>query len=620
MEPRLVILCGAKKGATARIGGAEMTIGRDPLSGLCINEESISRKHCAISLHDSTFRIVDFNSRNGTFVNGIPIHEKVLTHGDTIRLGHSEMLFLLNEEVTEQEERNFAAAAEADRTMVISGTQLRLEVGLSAPDIGSLVRDFNALLKLSRQINTISNSELLQRELLEIILDVVPAERGYVIITARGGDPVTVGRLRDGRKASPQELNWKIINRALWESCNVVNEAEAAGRPEGSQQLVLCVPLNATRNTIGVIYLVAASDAAFQENHVQFVSSAAGIFAIAFENVMQKESLEDENSRLRTESAIEQALIGETAAMVSLMGFISRAAPTDSTVLIRGESGTGKELVARAIHQNSPRRDNPFVAINCAAITETLLESELFGHEKGAFTGATSLKKGRLEIANSGTLFLDEIGEMPLTLQAKLLRVLQNREFERVGSTRPMRVDARFVAATNRELEKAIQAGAFRQDLFYRLNVVSVTVPPLRAHRDDIPLLAMYFAAESCKKCKRPPKGISPQARALLMGYSWPGNVRELENAIERAVVLGVGDTIMPEDLPEPLLESQPEVSTGSKYHRSLNALKKQLILDAIEQGGGMITEAAKILGVHPNYLHRLIRNLQVRTQKGSAA
>jgi DNA-binding NtrC family response regulator len=205
-------------------------------------------------------------------------------------------------------------------------------------------------------------------------------------------------------------------------------------------------------------------------------------------------------------------------------------------------------------------------------------------------------------------------------MQAKLLRVLQNREFERVGGTRSMRVDARFVAATNRDLEKAMTAGIFRQDLFYRLNVVSVMMPPLRAHREDIPLLAMYFAAESSKKCNRPLKGISPQARALLMSYSWPGNVRELENAIERAVVLGVGDTIVPEDLPETLLEGQPEVSTGSKYYQSINTLKKQLILEAIEEGGGMITEAAKILGVHPNYLHRLIRNLQLRApQKGPA-
>jgi two-component system, NtrC family, response regulator HydG len=617
MEPRLVVMCGARKGSTARLSGAEMTIGRDSSNGLCICEESISRKHCAVLREGEGFRIVDFNSRNGTFVNGIPIRDRVLRHGDTIRLGHSELLFLVEVDAEESDENN--PAPEPESTMVISATQLGVELGPSTPDIGSLARDFNALLKLSRQINTVNNLELLQRELLEVTLDLLPAERGYVIVS-RGNDSTTVGRRKDGRKASSQELNSKIVNRALWEASSVVNEPESAQKQDGKSPLVLCVPLNATRKTIGVIYLAANPDCVFEDNHVQFVSTVAGIFAIAFENVMHVESLEDENSRLRRENAVEQVLIGESPAMLAVMDFVGRVAPTESTVLIRGESGTGKELVARAIHQNSPRRDNPFVAINCAAITETLLESELFGHEKGAFTGATNLKKGRLEIANTGTLFLDEIGEMPPSLQAKLLRVLQNREYERVGGTRPMRVDARFLAATNRDLEKAMQTGTFRQDLYYRLNVVSVVVPPLRAHREDIPLLAMYFAAESSKKCKRPQKGISPHARALLTGYSWPGNVRELENAIERAVVLGAGDSIMPEDLPEALLEVPIGEVSGSKYHQCINALKKQLILEAIEQGGGMITEAAKILGIHPNYLHRLMRNLQLRSlQKGPA-
>jgi len=611
MDPRLVIMYGAKKGTTVRLTGPDMTIGRDSMSGLCINEESISRKHCAVLSSDGKYRITDFNSRNGTFVNDIPVREKALEDGDTIRLGHSELLFLVEDEV--EEGRQLAPAAQPASTVVLSRTQLQVGTHSPVPDIGTLVRDMDALLRLSRQINTIKKIDLLQQELLEIALEVIPAERGFVIVAPRRDDAKPVGRHRDGRKALPQEVNWKIVNRALWEASSIINEPEAAEKQQGSRQLVLCVPLTATKKTVGVIYLVADPDAEFEANHEQFLVTVAGIFAIAFENVMHMESLEDENSRLRQEIELEQALIGESPAMASVMGFIARAAPSDSTVLIRGESGTGKELVARAIHRNSSRKDNPFVAINCAAITETLLESELFGHEKGAFTGATGLKKGRLEIVGSGTLFLDEIGEMPLTLQAKLLRVLQNREFERVGSTRSMRVDARFLAATNRDLEKAMQAGTFRQDLFYRLNVVSVTTPPLRSHREDIPLLAMYFAAECSKKCKRPLKGISPQARALLMSYSWPGNVRELENAIERAVVLGTSDAIVPEDLPEALFEGQPEVSTGSKYHQSINALKKHLILDAIEQGG-MITEAAKILGVHPNYLHRLIRNLQLRT------
>ena len=287
-------------------------------------------------------------------------------------------------------------------------------------------------------------------------------------------------------------------------------------------------------------------------------------------------------------------------------------AKSDSTVLIRGESGTGKELVARAIHRNSPRADKPFVAINCAAIPEALLESELFGHEKGAFTGAR-LKKGRLEIAERGTIFLDEIGDMAPMLQVKLLRALQEREFERVGGTRTLKLDARVIAATNKNLEEAIKQNEFRQDLYYRLNVVSVTVPPLRERPDDIPLLAMYFSSKYADKCKRALKGISPAARAILTNYRWPGNVRELENAIEHSIVLGTGDEIVPEDLPDSMLEVPPSPTDGKTYHDKINQLKKTMIMDAVRQAKGNYTEAAKRLDVHPNYLHRLIRNLEIK-------
>jgi transcriptional regulator with PAS, ATPase and Fis domain len=299
--------------------------------------------------------------------------------------------------------------------------------------------------------------------------------------------------------------------------------------------------------------------------------------------------------------------------MRQVQSFIARVAKTDSTVLIRGESGTGKELVARAVHRNSDRADKPFVAINCAAIPETLLESELFGHEKGAFTGAIATKKGKLEVAENGTIFLDEIGELAPTLQAKLLRALQEHEFERVGGTRTLKMQARVIAATNKNVEDAIKVGQFRQDLYYRLNVVSVVVPPLRDRPDDIPLLAMFFCSRYSEKCKRPLKGISSEARALLLNYSWPGNVRELENAIERAIVLGIGDEIEPEDLPDEILEVQPPAESSVKLHDQINELKKRLIIDAVRQTKGSYTEAAKLLGVHPNYLHRLIRNLNIK-------
>jgi len=257
------------------------------------------------------------------------------------------------------------------------------------------------------------------------------------------------------------------------------------------------------------------------------------------------------------------------------------------------------------------------VAVNCAARAESLLESELFGHEKGAFTGALNQKKGRLEIAEGGTIFLDEIAELSPELQTKLLRVLQEREFERVGGTRTIKIDIRLLAATNRNLEAAISNGMFRQDLYFRLNVVQLNMPPLRERLEDIPLLANYFAAKYSDKCNRKVVGISSEAQKRLLSYDWPGNVRELENAIERAVVLGTTDQILPEDLPEAVLETDPPaaVDSASNYHEAVAGTKKQIIIDAMEKSKGSYTAAAKLLGVHPNYLHRLIRNLNLKDQ-----
>jgi transcriptional regulator with PAS, ATPase and Fis domain len=294
--------------------------------------------------------------------------------------------------------------------------------------------------------------------------------------------------------------------------------------------------------------------------------------------------------------------------------FIGRVAKGDSTVLIRGESGTGKELVARAIHANGLRPDKPFVAINCAAIPDTLLESELFGHEKGAFTGAVGVKKGKLEATDDGTLFLDEIGDMAPLLQAKLLRVLQQREFERLGGNRLLPFNARVLAATNKNLEQAITTGEFRQDLYYRLNVVSVVIPPLREHREDIPFLSLYFANKYAAKCNRGFKSIVAEARALLLQYSWPGNVRELENAIEHAIVMGLTDEILPEDLPNALLEEQSAGLAAARYHNTLNQTKKQLVLTALNETNGSYIDAACLLGIHPKYLHRLARNLNLKS------
>jgi two-component system, NtrC family, response regulator AtoC len=317
----------------------------------------------------------------------------------------------------------------------------------------------------------------------------------------------------------------------------------------------------------------------------------------------------------------EPGLVGESAVMASVLATARRAAESRATVLILGESGTGKEVLARSIHLWSERRERPFVAVNCVALSEELLESELFGHEKGAFTGAVQRKAGKFELADGGTLFLDEIAELRADLQAKLLRVLQERRFERVGGTRPIEVDIRVMAATNRDLAREMSAGQFREDLYFRLNVISLTMPPLRDRREDIPLLQDRFLKMFATETKRRVTGVSPEAAACLRRYDWPGNVRELQNTIERAVVLGRDEQIVPDDLPAHILDFRAAESAGPSgsteesgaFHAQVRRLKADLIRDALRRSGGHHRKAADLLGLNPTYLSRLLRSLGVK-------
>jgi transcriptional regulator with GAF, ATPase, and Fis domain len=372
----------------------------------------------------------------------------------------------------------------------------------------------------------------------------------------------------------------------------------------------LAVPLAALDQRQGAI---AAAGHRFDEGHLQLLTAIGSMAALCFQNALHLCWLQGENTRLRAEIISEHNMVGESAKIREVLRIVGKAAPSGATILIRGESGTGKELVARAVHTHSSRAEKPFVAINCATLSEALLESDLFGHEKGAFTGAIALKRGKIELAEGGTLFLDEIGELAPLLQAKLLRVLQEREYERVGGTKTLKTDIRLIAATNRDLEAAVRESSFRQDLYYRLNVVTIPLPALRERREDIGLLASYFAAKYAAKTQRRIAGISPEARLHLNAYEWPGNVRELENAMERAVVLGSSELILPEDLPENILEAETFGGTGNPagYHEGVKMAKTTLILNAIEQAGGSHAEAARLLGLHPTYLSRLIRNLR---------
>ncbi|HHQ6628183.1 sigma 54-interacting transcriptional regulator [Serratia fonticola] len=319
--------------------------------------------------------------------------------------------------------------------------------------------------------------------------------------------------------------------------------------------------------------------------------------ARALEHTSLKSENQDLKQRLRFD---QQNFIGRSEPMRKLLEMIAMIAPSEATVLISGESGTGKELIARAVHANSLRKERPLVSINCAALSESLLESELFGHEKGAFTGADKRREGRFMEADQGTLFLDEIGEVSPLMQAKLLRAIQEREIQRVGSNQTLSVDVRLIAATNRDLLADVEAGRFRQDLYYRLNVVTVNSPPLRARSEDIPLLAMHFLAKFAERNRKPVKGFTPLAMDMLLKYPWPGNVRELENSVERGVILLSGDFISEKELPLSIsqcVDVQPD-RRCSQAIQPLEQVEKQAILAALEQTAGNKTEAAKQLGI----------------------
>jgi len=351
--------------------------------------------------------------------------------------------------------------------------------------------------------------------------------------------------------------------------------------------------------------LIAVSSDASLASCMETLSAIASLAAVAIESVREVERLrEDLDQHLRGNGGI----VGASPAVLKLLERIERLANRDTTVLIHGESGTGKELVARLLHRGSVRAEMPFVAINCAAIADNLLESELFGHEKGAFTGAAALKKGKIEMAAGGTLFLDEIGELAAPLQAKLLRVLAQREFERVGGTKTIAVDVRIVAATNRDLEQAAKEGKFRQDLYHRLNVVTLRTPALRERKEDIPLLAAHFLNQFGGQGMH----LTREAQRCLEQYDWPGNVRELENAIEHAVVMGDGDQVLPSDLPERVWESAGETELAP-YQSTVQDAKRESILRAYSQSAGDYKGAAAILGLHPNYLLRLVKNLGLK-------
>ncbi len=530
VTPRIAIISGPNKGTIVPLEGDEVSVGRDEANQLRLLEPLVSRRHCVIRKTPDGHLVADLNSTNGTLVNGVPVKEQRLSHGDHLRVGDSVLLILLRDAEsgptrTSVELGNNVLGAEPIELPWDDARQLGPPgPGDNASPLGRVTQDLRTLVHVGAVVNSAGSVAQLAEQLLASLFDVVPAERGAILLLDDDGQiGPSFARTRDGSAAAGVRVSRTIVERVLAKGVAVLsNDVLAVEGFSGAPSLqgvrsVLAVPLRVDGRKLGAIYVDASAPGKrFDLDHLRLLASVVAMAAGALERALHAERLGRENDRLREDLAIEHNMIGESPIMRAVYEFVAKVAPSDATVLIHGESGTGKELVARAIHRNSPRADKPFVAINCAALAETLLESELFGHEKGAFTGAVAQQEGLLELADGGTLFLDEIGEMAAGLQAKLLRVLQEREFERVGGTRPIPIDVRVIAATNRDLAQAVQSGTFREDLYYRLNVVSVTHPAAaRATRGHLAARALLRRAQRRERASvASPGSVPPRAPA----------------------------------------------------------------------------------------------------------
>jgi len=632
MGARLIAVAGPVPKTEFLLGDEEAVIGRDVTATVCVNSRSASRRHCVVRRNGDQYLIKDLGSSNGTLVNGLPITECVLQHGDRIAVSDALFVFAtdqpaelaLRPEVTESRDAEALEFATVQQAEPLFRNPQRLLASMQSQKQANHVQ---ALLEINRKAATLREPEELEQALLDAAFQLTPAESAAVLFFEQLDAPPSsvTGQNRSSQLTSKIQFSQTVVRRVLNEQVAVLARntgaeqalKDVASLAAGGNQSILCVPLLAHERSLGALYLSTRNPAqVFDETHLETITGVAAVVGLALANAFDFQRMRAQAALLRTALEQDRPMIGESPAMKKIYDIIARVAPAETTVLLLGESGTGKEVAARTLHRNSRRAEKSFVAVNCATLGDNLLESELFGHEKGAFTGAVGLKKGLLETADDGTVFLDEVAELPLTVQAKMLRVLQEREFSRLGSTRPIKVNVRLIAATNKDLRAAVAAGSFREDLWHRLNVVALRMPALRERREDIPLLANFFLARSSQRCERRVLGMTPEARELIQQYDWPGNVRELENAVERAVVLGSDSEIQASDLPETIWEGAPVSSGSLTYHAALSEAKKKIVTQALESTGGNYTEAARRLGVHVTYLHRLMKAFKMRLSK----
>jgi len=628
MRPRLVSVTGSQP-AEIPLSGAELTIGRDAANSLHLEDPAVSSRHCTIVHDGSRYVLRDRDSTNGTFVNGKATAQADLRHGDEIQVGHVRFYFLLEEgdvpatpALAIDDSEDELISSETIHLDPVNSAYLRRNLGVQdTPALQRTARDMSVLLRLNAELHTIVESESLQNALLERIFETIPAENG-VILLGNTVEQLISGARRVREPAPPLYISSSILQEVMNSGRAVLrNDLLAAGDVSESLRhaglrSVLCVPLTVMGIRIGVLYLSTTNPRTpFDEQHLEMLVAVAGIGALALEHSRYVDWLEAENQQLLHEVNFQHGMVGENPGMKKVYESISLIAPTDTPTLVLGESGTGKELAARAIHNNSSRRNGPFIAVNCGAVVDSLFSSQLFGYVRGAFTGADRDHKGFIEEADGGTLFLDELGDLPIHCQAALLRVLDEGKVQRVGSSREIPVNVRLVSATNRALSEEIRKGNFRSDLYFRMGL-PVVLPPLRDRLDDIPLLVAFFLQKFKGQTQRELGSTHPETIRALQEYSWPGNVRELGRAIRWAVVFGKSSRLRPEDLPPEILRRNDNTPASvPKLEDALQSHEKQIIRRALEETKGNVVEAAKLLDRAPNYLQRRISQLDLRPE-----
>jgi Nif-specific regulatory protein len=615
--------------------GQRCTLGRANTNRVVLKDELCSREHAEVYFAEGRWRLRDLKSLNGTRVNGEPIPDDwELVSGDEFQVGRTRFVYVNHIEDLPSvpltgpgDTVSIKKRLSQSRFMTPHPHEVAPETTTDRGPRRSISRDLMQLYRLGLEMGGATGYEELANVVLDGLLAAVQAEVGAFLTVKEGREmEVTAVRPHEQARRTYSPASEFVTNEVMSSKEAVLAEDVARNRYLSQRDSItslgatslICAPVVHNGKVLALIHLYCIDPhRSLSSDDLEFTVAVAKHVGIVLTQMQRQDSLEAENRELRDQLRVDSELVGDSSAVQEIHEQIARVAPTHATVLIRGESGAGKELVARAIHFSSDRRDGPFVCLNCAAITETLLESELFGHEKGAFTGATEKKVGKFEGAHQGTIFLDEIGEMAFGTQAKLLRILEGHPFERVGGSTPIRVDVRVVAATNQPLEKAIQEGRFRRDLFYRLQVVELRIPPLRERRGDVPALAEHFLKRFVRETGRKIRGFTAAALDKLTQYDWPGNVRELRNVVERAVALARGPMLDTGDLWLSSLEiSGPAPLLAEAFEPvPLDEVEKRHILKTLDHTDWNKSQAAGILQIERSTLDRKIKGYGLKKE-----